>query len=267
MCQSSILVVEDDSPTRQAIVEMLESFGYTCRTAANGLEALNLMGGDKFDMVLSNLHMPGLDGLELVAEVRKIAPDMPFIITSGYIEEHTYDRAFEAGAQDFIRKPFSVHELRARVDRVLKQRYLKDKVKRGIISLLLPYYLDEIFVDIYQDVGFEVLWADNREETEKIIMENEPDLAMEWQRGPYDFPIRDLLTKYGRRTPVILLLNWNGSLPEGVEDVKEVGCAGYANPFKMDEIIGQFLNVLPQEKRHILATLCAVAGVELKAVI
>lgn len=119
---ASILVVEDDSLTLDQIVEMLQSFGYTCRAVANAEEALNFAPWDKFDMILSNLHMPGRSGLELMSMVRDRAPDMPFIVTSGYIQEHTYSQVFEAGVDDFLQKPFRKDELRARVNRILKQR-------------------------------------------------------------------------------------------------------------------------------------------------
>lgn len=139
-----------------------------------------------------------------------------------------------------------------------------EKVKKGIISLLLPYRLEHIFSDLFRDLGFEVFWADNREETEKIIMENEPDLAIEWRYGDDDFPIRDLLRKHGRQTSVILALNWGGPLPD---DPREIGCVGYANvPFKIEELTGLFYKVLPDRKKHILAKLWPVAGLELKAV-
>jgi hypothetical protein len=134
---------------------------------------------------------------------------------------------------------------------------------RRSISLLLPYYLDEIFVELFQDDGFEVLWGGNREQTEKIIMENMPDLAIEWRHGDDDFPIRDLLRKHGRQTPVILALNWGGPLPD---DPREIDCAGYWKMSDLRQLMSLFYDVLPQEKRHILARLCAAAGVGLKPV-
>jgi len=122
MRRASILVVEDDSSALEAIAGMLQSFGYACRTAADGEEALNFAPWDKFDMILSNLHIPGPNGLQLMSMVRNTAPDMPFIITSGHIQEHTYTQVFEAGADDFLVKPFRGDELRARMNRILKQR-------------------------------------------------------------------------------------------------------------------------------------------------
>jgi len=107
-----------------------------------------------------------------------------------------------------------------------------EKVKKGIISLLLPYYLDPTFGEIFQDFGFKVFWADNRADTEKIILENEPDLAIEWRYGDDDFPIRDLLRKHGRRTPVILALNRGCPLPD---DPRAIGCVGY---WKLSDLRG-----------------------------
>ena len=123
---------------------------------------------------------------------------------------------------------------------------------KNSLFLLLPYYLDKTFSELYRKIGFEVLWADNRIDTERIIMENTPDLALEWQHERFDFPIRDLLKKYERSTPVILLLNWNGSLPN---DINGKGYAGYANPSNLPEILEQFYIALPDEKKPLLTNM------------
>ncbi len=79
-------------------------------------------------------------------------------------------------------------------------------------------------------------------------MENEPDLAIEWRHGDHDFPIRDLLRKHGRRTPIILALNWGGPLPD---DPTKIGCAGYLDvPCKLREALSLFYKVLPASKKR-----------------
>lgn len=133
---------------------------------------------------------------------------------------------------------------------------------RGIISLLLPYYLDESFLKIFQNIGFRVLWADSQETTEVTIMENEPDLAIEWQHGPDDFPIRDLLKKHGRETPVILLLNWSPQLH--ADDFEELGYAGCVNvPYKLGKLMRLFHRHLTDGKKSVLERMCDWADVEL----
>ena len=84
------------------------------------------------------------------------------------------------------------------------------------ISLLLPYYLDDVFAGIFREVGFEVFWADNQEDTENIIRDNEPDLAIEWRHGDGDFPgprIRDLGRQAGVPGPIPKLF---GREPDGM---------------------------------------------------
>lgn len=118
------------------------------------------------------------------------------------------------------------------------------------LSLLLSYYLDKTFSEMFLHIGFEVFWADNRADTERIIMEKEPDLAIEWRHGEDDFPIRDLLRKHRRRTPVFLAMNWGSPLPD---DPEEIGCTGYIDvPFKMMELMDLFYKALPERKRHLL---------------
>jgi len=126
-------------------------------------------------------------------------------------------------------------------------------VSKDNLSLLLPYYLDKTFSEIFREIGFEVFWADNRADTEKVIIENEPDLAIEWRYGDDDFPIRDLLRKYRRRTPIFLALNWGGPLP----DPGEIGCTGYIDvPFKMMELMDLFYKALPERKRSLVKKMC-----------
>jgi len=122
-------------------------------------------------------------------------------------------------------------------------------LRKDSISLLLPYYIDYVFAELFRDVGFEVLWSDNREDTEKIVKDNEPDLAIEWQHGNDDFPIRDLLRKHGRQAPVILAINWNRDpLPD---DSTEIGCVGYLDvPFQLRKLMSLCYKVLPASKKH-----------------
>ncbi len=121
------------------------------------------------------------------------------------------------------------------------------------ISILLPYYWWSEMPEIFESIGFKILWPDYEEvsqrriETENLAMDNEPDLAIDWQWGPYDFPIRDLLRRYGKNTPVFLARNWNGTLPD---NLYEIGYAGYLNvPFKIREMFSVFYKVLPDKRK------------------
>ena len=119
-----ILLVDDDPEMRRIIQEVLHSLGYICQSAADGFEALELINRDIFDIVLCDILMPEMNGLQVMAEARKIRNDLPFIIVTGFDEEYPYDEVMEAGAQDFIKKPFTPNELKTKLDRILKERSL-----------------------------------------------------------------------------------------------------------------------------------------------
>ena len=126
MRKASILVVDDDPFMVDIIVELLEESGHSFRTALNGIEALDVIQKEAFDIVISNVHMPGMDGLELMSRVQDIAPTVPFIITSGNVEDHAQTQILEAGAQAFLKKPFKLDELTESVNRILEAREGRD---------------------------------------------------------------------------------------------------------------------------------------------
>ncbi len=122
------------------------------------------------------------------------------------------------------------------------------------ISILLPYYWWEEMPLIFESIGFKIFWPDyeqvaqRRIETENLAMDNDPDLAIDWQWGLFDFPILNLLKKYGKKTPVFLARNWNGTLPD---NLFEIGYAGYLNvPFKLREMFSVFYKVLPDKRKR-----------------
>jgi CheY-like chemotaxis protein len=130
------------------------------------------------------------------------------------------------------------------------------------ISLLLPYYFaDNKFAELFEYMGFDVFCAggpdmgDRIIETEDYVSQHQPDLALEWQRGPDDFPIHDMLKKYNRQTPVFLILNWNGRLPTNLQTIDY---AGYLPlPLNLQEIISQFYTALPGNKRKVFENMLA----------
>lgn len=123
----NILVVDDESRVRLAIRRVLEKEGHLISEAGDGLQALQAIAANQPDLVLVDLMMPEMDGMELLGEARKAYPDLPFVVITGYA---TLDKAVEAmkqGADDFMAKPFKPTELRMVVDRVLKRvRTLQD---------------------------------------------------------------------------------------------------------------------------------------------
>jgi diguanylate cyclase (GGDEF)-like protein len=114
--QERILVVDDDISLLDTISSGLSLRGYRCKTAKSGTTALELLSTDLFDIMIVDIVLPDTDGFKLAAKAKKIKPDMAIIIMTGYIDEFSYEDAMESGASDFIKKPFSLKELVARIE-------------------------------------------------------------------------------------------------------------------------------------------------------
>ncbi len=127
MDKKSILVVDDDATTINILEECLREFGYHCRTANDGFKALELIETEIFSAAICDIRMPGMDGLTVMTEARKMAPDLPFIVITGFSEEYVYDQVIEAGANDFIQKPIKIAELRIKLERAIDERGLVNK--------------------------------------------------------------------------------------------------------------------------------------------
>lgn len=118
-----VLVVDDETPITEMLFQALSKAGYTCRTAANGEQALSVMAENHFDVVLTDIRMPGMNGVDLLKKI-KAAYDSDVMVMTGFTEDYNYESIVTAGASDFIQKPISFKELTIRLKRVLRMRYL-----------------------------------------------------------------------------------------------------------------------------------------------
>jgi len=121
MGQYCVLVVEDDDAIRQGIVDALYFEGYGALEAADGLRALDMALNSSCDLILLDLVLPGKDGLEILHDVRQAYPTLPVIILTAKGEEADRIKGLQLGADDYVVKPFSVKELMARVQAVLRR--------------------------------------------------------------------------------------------------------------------------------------------------
>lgn len=115
-----ILITDDDLHLRKLVLTYAEIEGYQCEEAECGDAALDRLRGKDFDLVLLDIMMPGIDGFETLAEIRKFS-QVPVIMLTSRDEEYDKLFGFNLGADDYISKPFSPKELMARVGAVLKR--------------------------------------------------------------------------------------------------------------------------------------------------
>ena len=115
---SRVLVVDDDETIRDTLYELL-SEEYLCQTAETAEKAFARLEADTYDVVLTDISMPGLSGLELLGQVRQRFPDTPVIIISGISDQEHAQGLIKLGAFDFLLKPFKLEVVEKRVSREL----------------------------------------------------------------------------------------------------------------------------------------------------
>jgi two-component system, NtrC family, response regulator AtoC len=121
---ATLLVVDDDQVARELLAETLSREGYRVRTAGGGEEALRLSGGEPFDLALVDLRMPDIDGLGVLKQLAMIQPDLPVVILTAFATVETAIQAVNAGAFDYLSKPFRLEEIKLVVRRTLEARRL-----------------------------------------------------------------------------------------------------------------------------------------------
>ncbi len=124
---SNILIVDDEQSYRQLLSLVFESDGHTIRTASNGREALAVLQRETVDVVISDVRMPDMDGIEMLGAVRETQPDLGVILMTAFASVETAREAFKLGADDFIQKPFDVEELKLIVKKTLEKQALIDE--------------------------------------------------------------------------------------------------------------------------------------------
>jgi DNA-binding response OmpR family regulator len=121
MSKRKILVIEDDASIRSGLIDALDFAGYQTLQEGRGDVGLATAVKVDFDLLLLDLVLPGVDGLDILKEVRSTRPTLPVIIMTARGEEDDRIRGLQLGADDYVVKPFSVKELLARVEAVLRR--------------------------------------------------------------------------------------------------------------------------------------------------
>ena len=114
-----ILVVDDEELIRNLVVNGLSELGHSWITAIDGVDALNKMGENKFDAVITDITMPNMDGIILTREISKQYPAIPVMVMVGFDEEYSVGTAISVGAREFIKKPFSLDEFAIRLHKMI----------------------------------------------------------------------------------------------------------------------------------------------------
>ena len=129
-----ILIVDDDAAIRDSMHEFIKRSGYNAQTASTAEEAIELLKSNHVDLVITDIMLPGKNGLQLT-DLIKQNYDIDVIVMTGYSENYSYEEAINKGASDLVFKPFRFEELILRLKKVLKERRLTKDRNRILTSL------------------------------------------------------------------------------------------------------------------------------------
>ncbi|MBC2705287.1 diguanylate cyclase [Desulfobacula sp.] len=148
----SILVVDDDTAIKKSVKKYLKLQNYEVKTALNAYEALETLNSFKADVVLTDVMMQGIDGLELTRRIKELY-DIDVMVMTGYSAEYSYEKAVQAGASDFVFKPFRFEELNLRIHRVLREAEFK-KERADLLKRLRKLAITDALTGLYNSRHF-----------------------------------------------------------------------------------------------------------------
>jgi diguanylate cyclase (GGDEF)-like protein len=131
---TKILVVEDDCGASELYHTFLTRSGFKSKTAESAEEAEKILRDEKMNVILTDIKLPGIDGIQFTKKIRKIG-NTDVIVMTGYSSEYSYEDAIKSGASDLIFKPVKLNELLLRINRVIRERSLLDQQEKMIKKL------------------------------------------------------------------------------------------------------------------------------------
>ena len=121
-----IMIIEDDEEMRSLLKDFFEGEGFETDSVSSGVDALGKLSKDNFDLVITDIRMPGLTGLDILPRIRKLNPETPIIVMTTYGSEDVRRRAFERGATIYLEKPIHLNKLRS----VIREMVLRKKLEK-----------------------------------------------------------------------------------------------------------------------------------------
>ncbi|MDH3965060.1 MAG: diguanylate cyclase [Deltaproteobacteria bacterium] len=128
--QLSMLSVDDDGELRELLHELICQMGHASVTAADGVDALEKMEEKQFDIVITDINMPRLNGVGLIKRITSDFSDTDVIAITGYQTEYNYTDIIALGASDFISKPINIDEFEAKIKRIVRERNMRFELRR-----------------------------------------------------------------------------------------------------------------------------------------
>jgi len=148
-----ILLLEDDVILQEIIEEFLIEEGYTVESFFDGEKALDAIGASSYDLLLLDVNVPSIDGFEILSYLRDIGNTTPAIYITSLSGINDLKKGFDLGADDYLRKPFELGELQARIEHIIKLYKLEDEIEfdgMKFVPKAHQIFIDEKIIDLRQ---------------------------------------------------------------------------------------------------------------------
>ena len=132
--KENLLVVDDEIEVGKVVTELLSSLGFNADSENSGKNALQTIKNGKYTFLITDINMPELNGIELIKKVREEKVDISIIAMTGYDKDYAYMDVINAGANDFITKPFKIDEIEAKISRILIEKRIRDELAKLSIT-------------------------------------------------------------------------------------------------------------------------------------
>ncbi len=120
-----VMIIEDDEEMRSLLRDFFEEEGFETDSVDNGVDALEKLSGDHFDLVITDIRMPGLTGLDILPTIRKLSPEIPIIVMTAYGSDDVRHRSLERGATIYLEKPIHLSRLRTVIREMVSRKSLR----------------------------------------------------------------------------------------------------------------------------------------------
>jgi DNA-binding NtrC family response regulator len=239
--QARILVVDDDDTIRFLLMDTLSALGYKTSGAANGEEAINKVVQDGVDLVISDIRMPRLNGVDLLRQIKDKIPDLPVLIITAYNYTYTKDQALQSGADGFLAKPFRIGKIEEQIKNILKNKTSKIHLETGQPKKILVADDDEVLrnmlLETLEILGFQVTGVGDGQEALAKVQETNFDLAITDVRMPKLDGLSFLkkAREHQPKLPVVLITGFSQAYT--AQTAKLEGADGYlVKPFRIEKI-------------------------------
>jgi len=120
-----IMIIEDDEEMRSLLKDFFEEEGFETDSVSNGVDALRMLSKDHFDLVITDIRMPGLTGLDILPRIRRLKPETPIIVMTAYGSDDVRRRSLERGATIYLEKPIHLSKLRTVIREMVLRKSLE----------------------------------------------------------------------------------------------------------------------------------------------